>query len=198
MASGGAPREWSGIFAEICEEFPDRWTLTKVPSLPDISEISQYGWKQFKDTAKVMFRCRRCKHKWTSVKGQVIFHYRLTRGPRKKGQVKMFLPGQACQACNSTIFEPSKWYNDQRVKVMENLQQKLDEKFYTMSYGGRPNQSRRSANMTSNHREDLCEACQLGFCPRKNQEEEEYSEEEYSDHEEECSHGRWWSSSGLE
>ncbi|XP_078573983.1 receptor-transporting protein 4-like [Branchiostoma floridae x Branchiostoma japonicum] len=201
MASGGAPREWSGIFAEICEEFPDRWTLTKVPyaSLPDISKIRQYGWKQFKDTAKVKFRCRRCKHKWTSVKGQIIFHYRLKRGQRKKGQVKMFLPGQACQACShSKIFEPPKWYNDQRVKVMENLKQKLDEKFYTMGYGGRPNQSRcwsrtpkkkkkksrRSSNMTSNHTEDLCdcEACLHEFL------RECYV---FTDYEEECYDDYW-------
>ena len=158
---------WKQKFKALFSCLRDTWRLRKEDpeSLVDISSVARWGWKKFQDKAKVKFHCSKCDRRWTSMKGTVIFHYLLSRTERK-GQVQMWLLGQKCQRCDD-VFESAQWYDKEIEKVLGNLLVKIKEKFYD-DYGQAQrslNTNQCAANMSSNHRKDLCEACSKGVCP---------------------------------
>ncbi|XP_019645737.1 PREDICTED: receptor-transporting protein 4-like [Branchiostoma belcheri] len=153
-----AQQDWLNAFnTEICKDFDEKWILSEVEDLPN-----DQGWRRFTDKAKVKFKCSHCDNKWTSLKGQVIFLYRL-KPKRKKGEVKMFLPGQMCRYCDED-FESPKWYNKEMLKVLGNLQQMIDWKLYGGDRPERLNKGQRGGRMRSRHESDKCQACRMGIC----------------------------------
>lgn len=57
-----------------------------------------------------------CRNAWTSMKGRVVFWYRLNT-ESKKGEVLFKLFGQQCQKCTPGTFEHSMWYPEEVIKV---------------------------------------------------------------------------------
>lgn len=157
---------WMKTFDKLFGSLPDNWRLVKGDSetLENIKKVAHLGWKKYQDKAKVKFKCSKCKNRWTSTKGTVIFHYRFERMQRR-GQVKMCLPGQKCRRCNGS-FESAVWYKEEIEKVLGNLLVKVKGKFY--NDGNQPNSSintsQRRANMRSDHKSKLCQACEQGVC----------------------------------
>ena len=158
---------WKKHFKDYFAALPDKWNLQvyqEISSLADIKVVARYGWKKFQDKAKVRFQCSECERSWTSVKGTVIFHYRLDR-TQNKGQVEMWLLGQKCSKCGDK-FEDAKWYDGEIKKCLKNLLTKVQEKFYDDS-NTVINTSQRAANMSSEHRSELCQACAQGVCGQR-------------------------------
>ena len=147
---------WKKYFKDFFASLPDKWNLKvnqEISGLVDIKVVARNGWKRFQDKAKVRFQCSECKRSWTSVKGTVIFHYRLDRN-QNEGEVNMWLLGQNCSRCEDK-FEDIKWCEVK--KCLKNLLTKVQEKFYNDSTV--INTSQRAANMSSEHRSELCQAC---------------------------------------
>ena len=158
---------WEQKFERLFIPLRDTWRLTKEDSesLVDIASVARLGWKKFQNKAKVKFQCSKCNKRWTSLNGTVIFHYLLSR-TEGNGQVKMWLLRQKCLRCND-VFESAQWYEKEIEKVLGNLLVKVQEKFYDDSGQAQRslNTNQCSANMSSNHRKDLCEACSKDVCP---------------------------------
>lgn len=100
----------------------------------------------------------------------------------------MWTLGQKCNECEGT-FEPAKWYGEEMEKVLGNLLAKVKEKFYYDANQSKKsiNTSQRQANMSSEHKIELCQACKKGVCPLSLPGEEEIldndeDEEDYDDY----------------
>lgn len=157
---------WTETFDDLFGPLQDNWRLVKKDSesLENIATVAYLGWKRFQDKATVKFECSECDNRWTSIKGTVIFHYQFER-MQSRGQVKMWLLGQKCKRCNGS-FESAEWYEEEIEKVLGNLLAKVKEKFYYDENQSKKsiNTSQREANMTSEHRSELCQACERGVC----------------------------------
>uniref|UniRef100_A0A8C4QTC7 3CxxC-type domain-containing protein n=1 Tax=Eptatretus burgeri TaxID=7764 RepID=A0A8C4QTC7_EPTBU len=119
------------------------------------------------------FFCETCQHKWTSIEGKVIFHFRLPRND-VHGVVRVRTFKQACAICispsNIVMVEPS-WYEDEREVVLSRLKKRIRKIYYDapMHRAVGNNDNSRRAQMGAPHRQDLCEACRLGVCAETNQ-----------------------------
>lgn len=170
---------WKTVFHELFGSLPDEWNVCEANDyLPNISEVRHDGWKQFQDKGKVLFQCSVCGKRWSSVKGAVIFHYRLsltslnlTSREKKAGEVKLWSLGQKCNNGCRQKFEEPLWYEQEIKRVLGNMLLKVKEKFY-----GGPRKAvdgnQLDGNMSADHRRDLCQACQKGVCGLRDDETE--------------------------
>ncbi|KAK3743958.1 hypothetical protein QZH41_012182, partial [Actinostola sp. cb2023] len=71
----------------------------------------------------VKFECSECGRSWTSMKGVIIFWYRLQN---RKGSLRFKLFGQKC-ANDTKDFQNARWYREEIEKVLSNVHQKIGE-----------------------------------------------------------------------
>ena len=180
---------WKENFEDLFCSLQDKWKVYRgsIESLPDISDARSHGWKQFQDKGKVRFECGKCRKTWSSVKGAVIFHYRL-ESKGFGGEVKLWCLGQKCNVCCDKFEEPC-WYDKEVERALNNLLIKVKEKFY-----GGPSKGvsgkQLGANMSAGHEQALCLACQKGVCGRRDDDpgiggelfhEDDYRDDDYGE-----------------
>ncbi|KAK4007965.1 hypothetical protein OUZ56_013124 [Daphnia magna] len=148
------------------------WTLEPT-ELPPLS--IEWPWHSVTYFAKVRFQCQ-CKRGWTSMKGRVVFWFRVRRqGEHIVSEALFKLFGQQCSFCSNSdsIYEfeflTPLWYPEE----IENAISFLASQVIVSYYGGAdlPKLSpsdrffRNSGTPSSiPHDSTRCQACQYGYC----------------------------------
>lgn len=112
---------WHGLFYAQFEPFFQRfghiWMLVPTLVPPEFPPKNQ--WYVHTDTAKVRFCCPDCNNRWSSMKGQITFWFRIDYSCGQ-GFVWFKLYGQQCKCgddTNSRVYEHAIWYSEEVLKV---------------------------------------------------------------------------------
>uniref|UniRef100_A0A8C3SX08 3CxxC-type domain-containing protein n=1 Tax=Chelydra serpentina TaxID=8475 RepID=A0A8C3SX08_CHESE len=156
---------WQKIFSQKIGQMKpgDMWTLKVDYNLQ--SNDLEPGWKQFLQRhAFARFQCSQCWHAWHSAQVNVLFHMHLDRKQRR-GQVKMKLFRQECKKCLVPKLELPEFSQENVERVLENLMLKLRGKCYREAIN--PKELSKiivEAQIMGPHDSSHCEACRLGIC----------------------------------
>ncbi|KAL5013465.1 hypothetical protein ScPMuIL_007735 [Solemya velum] len=149
---------WHGEFERLFSQyFPHTWYLGPATTVPTDKQ-----WRTFKDSAKVRYSCQECGHGWTSMKGRVVFWFRLDYATNT-GFVMFKLYGQQCMRCKNGRFEHAMWYPEEVVKVIGNVYNRVGQFYY--GFVQPPMRiDRRIGKPRNQHNAELCQACKEGLC----------------------------------
>jgi len=152
---------WHGtfdlLFSSYSVQFSHRWTL-----VPTFNELDNSEFRLLHDSAKVRFLCQHCLNAWTSMKGRVMFWFKLNQ-TAQSGVVYFKLFGQKCGKCKPEKFEHAMWYPEEVEKVIANLHQRIGRLCYGLQQIS-VSETRRSGKPRTQHNSDLCQACSAGIC----------------------------------
>uniref|UniRef100_UPI00358E654B receptor-transporting protein 3-like n=1 Tax=Myxine glutinosa TaxID=7769 RepID=UPI00358E654B len=163
--------DWEAHFHWLTEDLPHAWSITPDENLipAETGQRLSAEWRQYTSQCKLKFVCPTCDHKWTSIEGKVIFHFRLLRND-VHGEVRVRTFKQACKPCSSSsnvvMIEPS-WYEDEKEVVLSRLKKRIKKIYYDAPVPRTAIDNGRRAQMGAPHQEGLCEACRLGICADK-------------------------------
>ncbi|XP_032793936.2 uncharacterized protein LOC116930648 [Daphnia magna] len=140
------------------------WTLSPISSPPVNDE---WPWHTISYSAKVRFQCQ-YKHGWTSMKGRVVFWYRMRRHDNVIfSEARFKLYGQQCNRChkNRQDFLTPLWYHEE----IENAIRFLATEVAKTYYGGEklpvPRRLRQgNPSKLAHHDPTRCQACVEGLC----------------------------------
>ncbi|XP_055977898.1 receptor-transporting protein 4 [Sorex fumeus] len=146
-----------------------RWTLEWGENIqPDCLHP---GWKQYQQRAFGRFKCSSCRRSWASAQVNVLCHMYL-KCRNSQGLVLMRCFGQKCQNCSCSLFEKPHFSPESTGRILHNLAHRILEKFYG---DGSRNVSEMPVNvevhLDGSHDMDNCEACSLGFCVQRLEED---------------------------
>nr|XP_033813697.1 receptor-transporting protein 3-like [Geotrypetes seraphini] len=170
MASSIDLHVWNNIFQGKLRERnkADVWTLSL-----DENVQPGPGWKRYSVQLFGRFRCSSCSRTWASAKVQILFHMKLEMGPVRHGWVMMRVFKQECGKCSAATLEEPEFVSENIEIALERLVNRIQEKFYR-DFSGKNTTSAfiRSGKQDGPHESAHCEACRLGLCDLKLQDEE--------------------------
>lgn len=168
-------------FNDVYPEFPE-WTIEKMPKKVNTNRLqlnnqnmSRDGWFYQSYNTQGKFCCLRCKNDdaiWTSAYTTVLF--RVYYGPDTDengdtwfgGWIQMKFFAQQCRHCNTYV--TCVLENDRIRLLVKWLHQLIANRFYGFPY--RRSGGYRGKNRSlEKHYENLCEACQAGWCSYQRQ-----------------------------
>ncbi|XP_030072915.1 uncharacterized protein LOC115479224 [Microcaecilia unicolor] len=161
---------WNSIFQSKLSERNkgDIWTL----SLDDSVQPRQ-GWKRYTLPLFGRFRCSGCSRTWASAKVQILFYMKLEMWPTRRGWVTMRVFKQECGKCSAATFEEPEFLSENIEAALEKLVNRIQEKFYSdFSRKNTTSAFVHNGKQDGPHESEHCEACRLGLCNLKAQDQE--------------------------
>ncbi|XP_032731506.1 receptor-transporting protein 4 isoform X1 [Lontra canadensis] len=162
-------RTWEQAFQELMQQEKPRatWTLTLDEKLEP--EYLPEGWKQYQQKGFGRFQCSSCRRNWASAQVHILCHMHLE--PRKsQGQVIMRLFAQRCQKCSWSRFENPEFSPESAMRILKNVVRRILEKFYGNGFRKFPELPIiREVPLDGSHDTKNCEACTLGCCSWRSQ-----------------------------
>ncbi|XP_078245856.1 receptor-transporting protein 1-like [Pogona vitticeps] len=154
---------WLEVFKKVMEEVKpgDAWKL-KLDLNLEFHQVPP-GWKRSLQThVRARFTCSQCHHRWTSHQAVILFHLRWERSV-KQGRVKMKFFNQRCRECGSSNYEAPQFTEETILNVLVRLVFTIRKKCYREHVEDRDLREVVCHSGGPPHKEDYCEACQLGI-----------------------------------